>query len=236
MENQNFMRRKRGIRKTKWIWILAIIALTISIIYSSRYYLASWLNHEFSMNIQINARPLGMSEQDWCRHNYEEVFRTIAAEEGVNLQYLLALAVLECGGERPAGSRFEPHIYKKLLKLQSGKRNDFEGITPEDLEGVSDDDLRKLATSWGPFQLMGYQCISLGADVEEIVDGPEAFRLACKWMKKNYGNFLESERYRDAFHMHNTGSPFPANGKSQTHSKDYIPRGLRYMKYFDQKN
>jgi len=217
---------------TRWTWILASVALIAAVLYSSRYYLVSWMNHEFGWNVQVNARPLGMSEQDWCRHNYEEVFATIAQEEGVKLEYLLALAVLECGGERPAGSRFEPHIYRKLLKVQSGKRDEFEGITSDDLDGLTDDELRKLATSWGPFQLMGYQSIRLGVEVEELVDGPDAFRLACIWMKKNYGNFLDEEQYRDAFHMHNAGSPFPSNGVAQTHSRDYVPRGMRYMKYF----
>lgn len=226
------MRRKRGIRMTKWTWVLASVVLVGGIVYSSRYYLAAWVNHQFGMNIQVNARPLGMSEQQWCSQNYKEVFTSIAEDEKVNVEYLLALAVLECGGERPAGSRFEPHIYKKLVKLQSGKRDEFEGIKTEDLQGLSDDDLRKLATSWGPFQLMGYQSIKLGVDVQELVDGPEAIRLACQWMKKNYGEFLASGRYRDAFHIHNTGSPFPANGRPQTHSRDYVPRGLRYMKYF----
>ncbi len=217
---------------TKWTWVMATVVLSVGIIYSSRYYLAAWLNHEFGMDIQVNARPLGISEQEWCKHNYQELFETISQQENVQLEYLLALAVLECGGERPAGSRFEPHIYKRLVKLQNGKRDDFEGIKSSDLEGLSDDDLRKLATSWGPFQLMGYQSIKLGVNVDDIVDGQEAVRLACKWMKLNYGSYLESGRYRDAFHIHNTGSPFPSNGVAQTHSRDYVPRGLRYMKYF----
>jgi len=226
------MRKRKGLKIKRWTWILAVVALALGLIYSSRYYLVKWMNEGFGLSLQVNARPIGISEQEWCRRNYEEEFQIVANEEGVSLPYLLALAVLECGGERPAGSRFEPHIYKKLIRVKEGKREDFEGIKSVDLENFNDDELRQLATSWGPFQLMGYQCIKLDVDLTDIIDGTEAYRIACKWMKKNYGTYLESNRFRDAFHMHNAGSPFPESGVAQTHSRDYVPRGLRYMKYF----
>ena len=82
--------------------------------------------------------------------------------------YLLALIQLESGGRKPAGKRFEVHVYNRLVAVRDGKRERYEQITAADLMGANDEALRNLATSWGPFQLMGYKCIQLDVQLRDI--------------------------------------------------------------------
>ena len=100
--------------------------------------------------------------------NYEDAVKIAADEFDLPYGYLMALIQLECGGKIPAGSRFEPHVFRRLKNVRDGKRNRYENVTEMHLRGASDDALRNLATSWGPFQLMGYKCILLNVKVKDI--------------------------------------------------------------------
>ena len=100
------------------------------------------------------------------------------------------------------------------------------------LKDASDDALRNLATSWGPFQLMGYKCFELGIKVSDI-RGESSIDWSVKWISDSYGNYLKNERYADAFHIHNTGRPIPKSGRHLTYNKDYVEKGLDYMNYFN---
>jgi hypothetical protein len=62
--------------------------------------------------------------------------------------------------------------------------------------------------------------------------GDEGVKWAAKWMDTTYGNFIRKKDFKSAFHMHNTGSPFPKNGKSKTFDPDYVEEGLQWMAYF----
>lgn len=147
--------------------------------------------------------------------------------------YLLALIQLESGGRMPAGKRFESHVFKRLKAVRDGQRDRYEQITAEDLAGAGDEALRNLATSWGPFQLMGYKCIQLEVQLRDI-RGKDAVKEGVKWINETYGDVLREERYRDAFHIHNTGKPFPQSGPPTTFHPDYVERGMAYMRKFAQ--
>ena len=140
---------------------------------------------------------------------------------------------LESGGRKPAGKRFEFHVFERLNEVRNGKRKQYEQITSADLVGASDEAIRNLATSWGPFQLMGYKCIQLDVQLRDI-RGKDAVREGVKWIDLTYGDVLRSGRYEDAFHMHNTGKPLPANGEPTTFHPDYVNRGMTYMRKFAQ--
>ncbi|MGB2470589.1 MAG: hypothetical protein ACPIA5_07030, partial [Flavobacteriales bacterium] len=94
-----------------------------------------------------------------------------------------------------------------------------------------DDALRNLATSWGPFQLMGYKCILLDVNIRDI-RGPNGVEHGADWINQTYGNSLRAGRFKDCFHMHNTGSPYPKTGLPRTHDPQYVPRGLAMMNQF----
>lgn len=147
--------------------------------------------------------------------------------------YLMALIQLESGGRKPAGKRFEPHVFERLKAVRDGERERYEQITSRELEGASDEALRNLATSWGPFQLMGYKCIQLNVQLRDI-RGKDAIREGVKWIDLTYGDLLRAGRFEDAFHVHNTGKPMPANGRPTTFHPDYVPRGMAYMRKFAQ--
>jgi|TARA_B110000116_G_C16679994_1_gene510229 hypothetical protein len=161
--------------------------------------------------------------------NYEEAVEIAADEFDLPYGYLMALIQLECGGNIPAGSRFERHVFRRLKNVRDGKRNRYENVTAKHLSGASDEALRNLATSWGPFQLMGYKCILLDVKVKDI-RGENGIHYGAEWINRTYGNRLRKEEYKDCFHIHNTGKPYPKVGSPTTHDPKYVQRGLAAIK------
>ena len=151
--------------------------------------------------------------------------------------YLLSLIILECGGQKPCGKRFEPKRFRQLKNLRDGKRRKFEYLRQKDIQGLSDSEIRRLSTSWGPFQIMGYHSIGLSksggaVSVDDLV-GPRSVEIGVRWVDENYGTLLRYKRYQDAFHMHNTGRVYPKMGKPKTHDPEYVPNGLSHVAYFE---
>ncbi len=215
-----------------WKWLLPLtIALAIMLWY--RYDIVDWARNRLGIELPENPRPFGVDDLEWCEQNYGEEMREISSALDVPYAYLMALAVLECSGEKPAGHRFEQHVYRELIKVKEGKRRAYEAVRQEHLVALSEEEIRDLATSWGPFQLMGYKAIGLGVDVEDLSDEEVAAREGARWIRKEYGRFLTRKKWKDAFHIHNTGKRFPLNGHSRTHDPYYVSDGVRYMKYYD---
>ena len=161
--------------------------------------------------------------------NYSEDVKTAAAAFNLPYPYLMSLIQLECSGIKPAGERFEPHVFRRLQAVRDGKRKNYENITPSHLANASDAALKNLATSWGPFQLMGYKCILLDRQIRDI-RGQEAVQAGIEWIDITYGNALREGKFQDAFHLHNTGKPFPKSGPPATFHPDYVQKGMRLMK------
>lgn len=145
--------------------------------------------------------------------------------------YLKALITLECSGRTEFEPRFEPHIYRQLKQVRDKHQKSFGSIKYKTLKNASDEALKNLATSWGPFQLMGYQCIELDVVLQDI-RGKNAVYWGMFWINKRYGKKLRREQYEDAFHIHNTGQPLPKDKISRTHDPKYIEKGLQYMQFF----
>ena len=169
--------------------------------------------------------------KDVAEEHYAVDVLSAARKYDLDYSYLMALLMLECSGKKPAGARFEPHVYKGLQQVRDGKRRSYENVTPAHLADASDDALRNLATSWGPFQLMGYKCILLDVNIRDI-RGPNGVEYGADWINQTYGNSLRAGRFKDCFHMHNTGSPYPKTGLPRTHDPQYVPRGLAMMNQF----
>ena len=169
--------------------------------------------------------------KDVAEEHYASDVLNAARRYDLDYSYLMALLMLECSGKKPAGARFEPHVYKRLQQVRDGKRRSYENVTPGHLADASDDALRNLATSWGPFQLMGYKCILLDVNIRDI-RGPNGVEHGADWINQTYGNNLRAGRYQDCFHLHNTGTPYPKAGLPRTHDPQYVPRGLAMMDQF----
>lgn len=148
--------------------------------------------------------------------------------------FLKALCMLECSGRKVFDQRFEPHVFRKLKSVKFNMLDNYEHVTPNLLLDANDEALKNLASSWGPFQLMGYKCLLLDIKVRDI-RGDDAVFYGVKWIDMTYGEYLREGKYKDAFHIHNTGMPYPANGKPKTYDPDYCDRGLKYMEVFKTK-
>ena len=171
-------------------------------------------------------RGAGSAEETYST----EVLRA-ADKYDLDYSYLMSLIMLECSGKRPAGTRFEPHVFKRLKQVRDGQRSNYENVTATHLRGASDDALRNLATSWGPFQLMGYKCILLNVNIRDI-RGENGIEHGADWINRTYGNAMRAGHFKDCFHMHNTGQPYPKTGLPRTHDPQYVPRGVAMMKRF----
>ena len=162
---------------------------------------------------------------------YSQEVQRAAEKYDLDYGYLMALLMLECSGKKPAGARFEPNVFRRLKQVRDGKRTNYENVTAAHLADASDDALRNLATSWGPFQLMGYKCILLDVNIRDI-RGPNGVEHGADWINQTYGSAMRQGRFRDCFHMHNTGQPYPRTGLPRTHDPQYVPRGMSMMNQF----
>lgn len=179
-------------------------------------------------------RKIGLGNCQSVVVNYGTEIDITANRYNLSAPFLKSLCALESSGKSRPGSRFEPHVYERLKKLKRGQIHKYDGLYPADLANSSDDALRNLATSWGPFQLMGYKCLELGISVKDL-RGNKSVEHSVNWISKSYGYLIRAKKYEDAFHYHNTGRVVPSFGRYLTHDKSYIPRGVKYMKYFIKK-
>ena len=118
-----------------------------------------------------------------------------------------------------------------MVLTKRGKQAAFEQIDTKALKPFSKSDLKKLASSYGPFQIMGYKSIELGIPLAKLT-GKNHLYWAVKWINANYGDFIRNKDFKDAFHIHNAGKKYPDDGNPTTHDPEYVQNGLRYMKYF----
>lgn len=220
--------------RTKWIIVTSILLLMSWLLWRYRYEVADWVRDKLGYEMPEDPRPAGVSDLEWASTNYHDEIAELSKEYDVPYEYLMALLVLECSGEKPAGHRYEKHVFNQLKRVRDGKQSKFENIRQEHLKELDDEGLTNLATSWGPFQLMGYKVIPMGVNVHDIRSEEGAARYGVQWIKEEYGHFLKKKKWKDAFHYHNTGKRFPLSGKSKTHDPYYVSDGLKYMKYFSE--
>ncbi len=222
----NARRRKRKPRKSD-IW-RAVAVLTIGTIGLFYYYTKDSPDYE-------NIRRPNTHERAKLRRvekNYGNLVDILSNQFDISSSYLKALITLECSGLKPPKSRFESHVFEQLKKVRDKQITNYGSITYKTIGDASDDALKNLATSWGPFQLMGYQCIELDVHVKDI-RGSNSLYWGIYWIDKRYGKYLKNEDYKSAFHIHNTGQPFPSDGASRTYDPKYVEKGLVFMRYFE---
>ena len=193
--------------------ILIFCALYFGYLYYNTHFVTPW---------QATSDRAGFSS---VIDNYSAEVNDAALKFDLPYGYLMALIQLECSGIKPAGERFEPHVYRRLQEVRDGKRKNYENITPAHLYNASDAALKNLATSWGPFQLMGYKCILLNVKIRDI-RGDKGVYHGANWIDITYGDRLRRGEYKDCFHIHNTGRSYPRVGLPATHDPQYVPRGL----------
>lgn len=204
------------------LFFLILSALTLFMVYGK-----SYLNKR---NQSANPEDL-KSGFNKVLENYGSQIDSAAIIYKLDPAYLKALCMLECGGRKVFKQRFEPHVYKKLKAVKFNIIDKYEHVTPDMLADANDEALKNLASSWGPFQLMGYKCLQLGIKVKDI-RGDNSVVYGVKWIDLTYGEYIRKEQFSDAFHIHNTGMPLPSNGQPKTYDPNYINHGLSYLKRY----
>ncbi|MCQ2973348.1 MAG: hypothetical protein MJ211_00900 [Bacteroidales bacterium] len=214
------MNTKKGKRKMNFFCVLIMIVLGIFL---------------FSLCVKttepVSPKAKGV---DIAMYNYGSEIKRLSKQFNLSPSYLMALIMLESSGMKEVPPRFEKHVYKKLKSVQEKKISDLENISYKEISQASDAALKNLASSWGPFQLMGYKCIHLGIEIKDL-RGENSLYYGVLWIDQTYGDYIRKKKYKDAFHIHNTGRPVPANGKYKTYNPDYVPNGIEYMKIFEEK-
>lgn len=175
--------------------------------------------------------PKGLKYVDRLKENYEKEIEQICEELNLPSEYFKALVIIESSAEKPAGSRFEEHIYNKMMAVKKGEIDRYGSFTHPQLSGLSKETIAGLSTSWGPLQIMGYHSIPLGISLDQL-RGEDALRYGILWCEKSYGRYLRKKDFQNAFHIHNTGRPLPASGANLTHDPNYIPKGMKYIQAF----
>jgi len=230
-------RRKRNKRKhRKWLirfLVLVCMATVAYLLHDNATVLTyagkiqSSLKAYFGEGSRSRVNAFKMTES-----NYGSEVEEIAEKYDLPAAYLKALIVLECSGKKPVKPRYEKHIFIKLKKVRDQKGRTFEHITQDMISDASDEALKNLSKSWGPFQLMGYKCLHLDVKVNDI-RGDDALDWGAKWIKMEYGHLLKKKRFADAFHYHNTGRLYPKDSITTTHDPKYVDNGIKYIAYFN---
>jgi hypothetical protein len=206
--------------------LIIIFLILASIVFSMVYLVPKFKKRNYNFSEADMKGGLEMVEI-----NYGKTIDSVAQIFKISPAYLKSLCMLECSGRKAFTERFEPHVFERLKQVKFGQLNNYEHVTKDMLADANEDALKNLASSWGPFQLMGYKCLLLDIKVRDI-RGDDAIFYGVKWIDMTYGQFLKNKKFKDAFHIHNTGRPYPLLGKPGTHDPKYCERGLKYMDYF----
>lgn len=201
--------------------LIFVMAIGIPLVYFSYHYFFDQSNEHV---------PTGILGLTW--YNYADDVEDVSIDEDLPFAYLMSLIAMESSGLKPAKHRYEKHVFRRLKQLRDGEREKFENLRQEDVADASDEALKNLASSWGPFQIMGYKCVAMGIKVKDLRGG-DAVKWGARWIKNEYGDLLARKRYKDAFHVHNTGRPLPSSGIPQTHNPAYLSNGMKYINYFE---
>jgi len=212
------------------------IALTYLLLYAgfylyNQYQLQNLVPDTYTGSLSLS--PTEITAIKRTEINYGKDIDKYAKELKLPASYFKALIVLECSGHKNIIPRLEKHVFTQLQKVRDGKAKHYYNIKKKRIKALNDAGLKNLASSWGPFQVMGYQVIPMGINVHNI-RGDKSIYWGMKWIKKRYGRRIKRGKYKDAFHIHNTGHRYPKLGNPHTHDPKYVTKGLKYIKAFEE--
>jgi len=213
----------------KWVVIclsVAVLFLGVGLIYNAY---QKHLDQVYFKELSLGKYRLGLEAVEI---NYGKQIEKEAIKRNLDPNFLKALCMLECSGRRKVPSRFERHVYKRLLEVKQIKGSVYEGIGHAQIKMLSKAGIKNLSSSWGPFQLMGLKSIGLNCKVGDLRN-EKAIEKAVEWIEGAYGNYIRKEKFKDAFHIHNTGRTYPKFGPPQTYNAQYVNMGLHFMRYFN---
>ncbi|MDF1551240.1 MAG: hypothetical protein P1P88_25695, partial [Bacteroidales bacterium] len=118
--------------------------------------------------------------------NYKKNIDVLATQFNLPPSYLLAVIALESSGRKKVPVRYEKAIFTKLLQLKNAEIKQFENLKTKDVKKLSNVQLKALASSYGPFQIMGYKCYILNISLSTL-KGKNHLFYAIKWINLTYG-------------------------------------------------
>ena len=214
----------------RFLGFLLVLALVFTFLHYQRGIKNNYQDVYISDSLKIT--PWEKTKLDRAYRNYKDRIVLECKKENLPPAYFLSLATLESSGKKNPKKRFEKKVFNHLKGVRDRRYKSFGSIKRKQLKGLSDGAIKNLATSWGPFQLMGYQAFKLGVYVSDI-RGKESVKYGIRWCYNRYGKYLKKKKFPDSFHIHNTGKPHPKFGKPFTHDPEYIEKGMKYMAYFN---
>lgn len=184
---------------------------------------------------------------------YGDVLHQVTRQFSLPPEFLAALIANESNGRMDA-QRFEPHVLNRLLLAVRGKKEfrDPSLIRPipqEEWLRVADraigrrepgssffaaglKEMERLATSWGPTQMMGWHSVDWSYPIGELLEKQLHFihaRKLLEWGCQKYDLFPNKD-FEAMLRFWNTG--YPAGRK--TYDPDYVPNGLRRMAIYEE--
>ncbi len=215
------MSNKKNVFSAKKIAIFILYAVFFTLIWQF-----------FAKTVLVENTEENKGGLEKAEENYKEIIDSLAQKFDLSSSYLLAVIMLESSGRKKVPSRYEHSIYLQLKDLQNNKIDQFENIIPNDLKNKTDNDLKKMASSWGPFQLMGYKCFFLNISLYEMKDNITYWSI--KWINLTYGDYVRKGEFKHAFHIHNAGKKYPETGIPTTYDPNYVVNGLNFIQYFSE--
>jgi hypothetical protein len=122
--------------------------------------------------------------------------------------------------------RFEQSVYERLLKAQKGDEP-FGSIKKAIFSGMSDEQLKDYASSWGLTQIMGYNILEWeGWTLADIQNAERHYNgtLRLLWQFEHRFMLNPMKDFAEFFRCWNTGNP---HGK--TFDPNYVDNGLARM-------
>lgn len=153
---------------------------------------------------------------------------------GIPAAFLAGFVGVECGkdkkgGLKPSATRFEPHVYTALLALRDGAKSRYQGLSRSHVVGKTEPEMRALAHSYGPTQIMGWHTLKNLPDftIADLNRGGRRFVATVELMRLNSAADLKARAWPRVLRTWNTGRP---DGK--TYHADYVPNALAVMEAY----
>lgn len=134
-------------------------------------------------------------------------------------------------------ARYEESAFLNLMRVVRGQTKAWRQIGRPQLDGLGEIDLRRLASSWGLTQVMGYHTIRWGATIDQLNDPAAHYGLAARLLAEFCERFDLDPRqdFEPMARCWNTGrADDPPGPAGDTHDPLYCPNLLRRQEIWSQ--
>lgn len=137
------------------------------------------------------------------------------------LQFDLPISIVrgivcqESSGWTNKNTRFEEGFYNQYTRH---------------MKGISEEDKKRRATSWGPMQVMGQTAREMGfkGDFEDLLDLEIGLYWGCRYLKSKYKLYFKRWGWSGVIAAYNAGSPKVVDGKFS--NQYYVNRTLDFSR------